>query len=226
MSLSGATIPASGSCVFSVDVKGAAGGDFVNTTGAVTSANGGTGNTATANLSVTVPPTVTKAFGVSTMPERNDHADVYDRESEHQRVDGDRVHGHAAGGINGGESGPGLTATCDGSIVANAGAGSISIAGANLNASANCTFTVKVTGTAAGNQQNTTGAITAAETGAGLPSNTATLTVVAPPAITKAFTAASIPVGGTTALTFTITNPAANTVALTASGSPIRSRWG
>ncbi|MEP6945646.1 MAG: Ig-like domain repeat protein [Acidobacteriota bacterium] len=43
-------------------------------------------------------------------------------------------------------------------------------------------------------------------------------TVVAPPAISKAFTPASVSVGGTSQLKFTITNPAANTVALTGVG--------
>src|SRR5205823_9019067 len=70
-----------------------------------------------------------------------------------------------------------------------------------------------VKGIAAGDAVNTTSAITSTEGGTGTTSNTAVLTVVAPPVIAKAFNPTSIPLNGTTTLTFTITNPAANTVA-------------
>ncbi|PYT99901.1 MAG: hypothetical protein DMG34_20070, partial [Acidobacteria bacterium] len=50
---------------------------------------------------------------------------------------------------------------------------------------------------------------------AGTASVQQTESVVAPPSISKSFGAASIPVNGTTSLSFTITNPAANTVSLT-----------
>jgi len=57
---------------------------------------------------------------------------------------------------------------------------------------------------------NTTGPITSDESGAGATSNTASLTVVPaplPPTIAKGFGAASIPLNGTTSLTFMFTNP-------------------
>src|SRR5205085_5399504 len=62
ISLSGATINTNSQCQFAVTVTGAASGQYTNTTGNVTSTNGGTGNTATANLTVASPPTMTKAF--------------------------------------------------------------------------------------------------------------------------------------------------------------------
>src|SRR5437016_88891 len=66
--LSGATIAINGSCQFNVTVTGATSGQYSNVTGAVTSTNGGTGNTATANLTVVAPPTISKGFSPTSIP--------------------------------------------------------------------------------------------------------------------------------------------------------------
>jgi uncharacterized repeat protein (TIGR01451 family) len=55
ISMVGAVLTAGSSCTISVDVLATAAGDQVNTTGAVTSVEGGTGGTATATVSVLVP---------------------------------------------------------------------------------------------------------------------------------------------------------------------------
>ncbi len=55
VSLAAGTIAASASCTFSVNVTATAGGNLVNRTGAVSATNGGTGNTATASITVLVP---------------------------------------------------------------------------------------------------------------------------------------------------------------------------
>ncbi len=61
INLVGATILAGGSCTFSIDVLATTAGTQVNTTDPVTSNEGGTGNTATASVDVTVPDmTITK----------------------------------------------------------------------------------------------------------------------------------------------------------------------
>jgi trimeric autotransporter adhesin len=57
--LANAVIAANSQCQFSVTVTGASPGNYTNTTGNVTSANGGTGSTATASLTVSSPATVT-----------------------------------------------------------------------------------------------------------------------------------------------------------------------
>jgi uncharacterized repeat protein (TIGR01451 family) len=61
ISLVGAVLLANTSCTLSIDVLAIAAGDQVNTTGAVTSVEGGTGGTATATVGVLVPDlTITK----------------------------------------------------------------------------------------------------------------------------------------------------------------------
>src|SRR6185503_6006463 len=74
-----------------------------------------------------------------------------------------------------------------------------------------CFISVKVKAPSAlGPLNNTTGPISSTESGPGTTSNTATLTVATPPSaptIAKGFGAASIPLNGTSSLTFTITNP-------------------
>jgi uncharacterized repeat protein (TIGR01451 family) len=107
----------------------------------------------------------------------------------------------------------GSSSQCGGTL-AITGNNTITLTGATLGAGGGCTFTINVTGTTAGVKNNTTGAITSANGGTGTTSNTAMITVVAPPTITKAFGAAFVPVGQTTTLSFTLTNPNA-TVALT-----------
>ena len=87
-----------------------------------------------------------------------------------------------------------------------------SLSAANPNPT-KCTFSVVVTGSTPGTWVNTTGNITSVEVGPGGTAS-ATLIVVAPPVIAKTFNPALIPLNATTSLDFTITNPAANTVAL------------
>jgi uncharacterized repeat protein (TIGR01451 family) len=101
---------------------------------------------------------------------------------------------------------------CGGTLTISAN--TITLSGATIAASGTCTFARTVTGTAAGTKSNTTGAMTSTE-GGSAGTATASLDVVAPPTIGKAFGAPSIVVGQTTSLTLTLTNPAANAVALT-----------
>ncbi len=102
----------------------------------------------------------------------------------------------------------GLTGTCGaGTVTATAGTGSVSLATGTIAVNSSCTFSVNVSGITAGAQANTTDPITATESGAGVASNTATVTVNAPPTISKAFGAASVALGASTSLTFNLANP-------------------
>ncbi len=216
IALSGATIAVNSQCQFSVTVTGAVSGQYTNTTGNVTSANGGTGNTASANLSVATAPTITKTFGAVAIPLNGTTSLSFSINNPNTSIS---LTGIAfsdvlpAGLVVGTPNG--LTGSCGGgTITATAGSSSVSLSGATLAASASCTFSVTVTGIAAGVQSNTTGPISSNESGPGLTSNTAVITVVGPPSITKTFGAASISLNQTTSLSFTITN-ANSTVALT-----------
>ena len=104
---------------------------------------------------------------------------------------------------------PGVTNTCTGTVTAVAGSGSISYSNASLPVGA-CTITVHVS-SATDNIYNNSVTInsTAAGTGA-LSTSSASLTVINPPSITKAFGAATIPLNGTTSLTFTLSSTNAN----------------
>src|SRR5262249_7974565 len=97
-----------------------------------------------------------------------------------------------------------LNNTCGGTATAVGGSGSVSLLGGTLAANASCTVSVNIQGTTAGVKNNSV-QVTSTEGGTG---NTATasITVVAPPATIKAFGAASIPLNGSTSLTFTIQN--------------------
>ena len=68
----------------------------------------------------------------------------------------------------------GLSNTCGGTVTANAGTSSISLAGGSLAANASCTIGVTVQATSSGTLVNTTGAVTSVEGGTG---NTATATL-------------------------------------------------
>src|SRR5271154_1406719 len=214
-SLSGGTLAASTSCTVSLNVQGTTAG-VKNNSVQVTSTEGGTGNTSNASLTVTTPPAVIKVFGAGSIPLNGSTSLSFTIQNNNtaQSLSGIGLSDTLPAGLV--VSTPnGLTGICGGgTITATAGGNAIALSAATLAASSSCNFSVNVTGTAAGQQNNVTSAVTSTEGGTGGTAS-AGLNVVAPPSIAKAFGAAAIPRNGTTSLTFTVTDPAANTVAET-----------
>jgi uncharacterized repeat protein (TIGR01451 family) len=205
ISLTGATIAANGQCVFGVTVTGAASGDYTDNTGAVTSTNGGTGNSASANLTVASPPTIAKSFGAPNIPLNGATSLSFSITNPNSSV--------TLTGLTFADNLPAglvvatpnaLNSTCGGTATALAGAGSVSLAAGTLAVSASCSVSVNVTGNTAGVKNNSV-QIASTEGGTGNTSN-ASMTVAGPPVIIKAFGAASIPLNGATPLSFTVQN--------------------
>ena len=207
VSLSGGTVASSGSCTVSLSVQGTSAG-VKNNSVQVTSGNAGPGNTANASITVVAPPTISKVFGATSIPLNVPTSVTFTISNPNATT--------ALNGIAFTDTLPsglvvatpnGATSSCGGTTTATAGGGSISLVGGTTAAASSCSITVNVTGTTAGVKNNTTSAVSSTEGGTGTISNTASLTVIAPPSIAKAFGAGTVDIGGTTTLTLTITNP-------------------
>jgi uncharacterized protein (TIGR03437 family) len=214
ISLSGGTIAVNSSCQFSVAVTAGPPAVYTNVSGAVSSTNGGTGNSASASLTVAATPSIVKSFGAVTIP-------VGAVTSLSFTITNPNAIGLT--GVNFSDtlpSGlvvaptPSATNNCGGTFSPTAGASTFGLTGGTLAANSSCTLSVNVQGVGAGHQVNVSGPISSNESGSG-GTATASIEVVAPPQFSKAFSPSTVTVGGTTALTFTLINPAANTVALT-----------
>jgi len=208
--LTGAMIAVNSQCVFSVTVTGATSGNYTNTTGSVSSTNGGTGNTGSANLTVASPPTITKGFGAATMPLNGAASLTFSitNPNTSATLTGVAFTDNLPAGLVVATPNN-LSTTCGGRLTAVADSSSVSLSGGTLAANASCTVSVNVTGTTTGVKNNSV-QVTSIEGGTGNTSN-ASINVVAPPTISKAFGAASIPLNGSTSLTFTIQNNNATT---------------
>ncbi len=215
------------SCTVSVNVTDTTAGLDTNSV-TVTSTNGGTGNTATANLTVVSPPTLAKAFGAASIPLNGSTSLSFTvtNSSTSQSLSAVGFSDTFPAGLV--ISTPnGLAGTCGGgTITATQATALVSLTGATLAASASCTFSVNVTGTSAGTKNNTTSAVTSTEGGTGLTAS-ATLVVNPPASITATAgtpQSATISTAFATALQATVldvnSNPVSGvTVTFTAPGS-------
>ena len=163
-----------------------------------TAAGTGANSTSSANLTVINPPHIAKAFGAATIPLNGTTSLTFTIDSNSNQnltLTGVAFTDNLPGGLVVATPN-GVGGTCTGTVTAVAGSSSISLSGQSLAPNSSCTVIVNVTGTTAGDKSNSV-QVTSTNGGTGNTS-TASITVVAPPTIAKAFGAASIPLNGST----------------------------
>jgi hypothetical protein len=196
VSLSGGSIPVEGSCTFAVDVTPSTSADFIVSTGNVESANGGTGNAAGGTLHVQKLDPALALEAPDSMPLGNAT--------------------HASATLTGGDPSGTLTfsafaagdATCATPLLSDAVAvdGPGTYAGPDFPASAAGAYQWVAS---YGGDDVHLGKATACDDADGA------FAVVAPPSASASFSPQTITAGGSSTLTFTVSNPAENTVPLT-----------
>ncbi|MBK8323042.1 MAG: DUF11 domain-containing protein [Betaproteobacteria bacterium] len=215
ISLTGGTIAAGGSCTITVNVTASTAGTYTNTlaAGSVTTTNGGS-NAGPANASLTVfsPPTVSKAFApaVVGVGQASTLSITLANANAAPVTAVAFTDTYPAGLAN--ATTPALASTCGGSATGNSGAGTLSLTGGTIPAGGSCVVSVSVVASTAGGLVNSTGSVTTGNAGTGAAAN-ATLTVLAVPTATKAFSPAVIGPGQVSTLTITLAN--ANATAVT-----------
>src|SRR5258708_10813581 len=227
LALSGASIAPNSSCTVTVTIQGTTAGAKRNNVSVTSTSDQlgdplgtpGNGNTANATIAVVAPPTISKAFGAASIPLNGTTTltfTITNPAANSVAVTGIAFSDTLTNGLQVAST-PGVTNSCGGTVTAAANSTSISLSSGSITTpGTTCTIVVNVTGTQAGTVSNTTGTVSSTNGGTGVTSNTATLAVVAPPTITKAFGTGSIPLNGMTTLTFTITNPPTTTPPQTA----------
>lgn len=193
------------------------------TAGNSTIIDGGTQTVAAFQPFKPMPPTITKAFGASTIPLNGSTSLTFTFANPNAGASLTSVTftdtlpaGLAVSTPNGLTAVTCTGAATPGSVTATAGSSTVSLAASVIAAGVSCSFSVNVTGITAGVQNNSV-TITDGIAGANPTAATATITVVAPPILAKAFALPSIPVNETTLLSFSLTNPK-TTVALSGVG--------
>ena len=176
IALAGGAIVPNSFCMVTVSVTGTSGGVKINTSGAVSSTNGGTGNTASATLTVIAPPTISKTFNPSSILENGTSTITFTLTNPA----GNTV---ALDGVSFSDDLPAnVTVTaaaspqCGGGTVTST-ATTITLNNGSIPIDGTCTVTVDVTSSSAGTYNNTTNPISSTNGGTGAPSNTATLSV-------------------------------------------------
>ena len=218
--ITGAGLAAGASCTLRVNVQAAATGSYVNTTGAISSTEGGAGGTASATLVVNREPAIVKNFVTNPIAAETT-----------TRLTFTITNNNSSGSLTGitftdsFPTSPGpmtlandpstgtlnISNSCGGTFTASSGAalavGSTSVkltAGAITTPGASCAIAVFVTVATGGIYTNTTGVL-GSSAGNGSAS-IAVLTALSPPSLSKNFDPNPILLTGTSTLTFNLVN--------------------
>jgi uncharacterized repeat protein (TIGR01451 family) len=220
LSLSGAALPASGSCTFSADVTSAVAGSYTNTipAGAVSSSNAGTNTSTSQTLTVTPAPSVSKSFIPSTVaPNTVSTLTITLTNPTSSALNSATFTDFFP---NTGAGAPGnmtlfdttTTNSCGGTLTDTAGgalasgSSGIRLTGGSIPATNVCTITVRVQASAGGSYGNTipVGGLTTSG-GANTAQAAATLQI-ASPQVSKSFATSTVAANTPTAMTITLTN--------------------
>jgi hypothetical protein len=185
VAVTGAIIPANGSCTVTLPVASSTAGTYTNPipANALTTGPAG-GNTATASASVTVtapaPPTLSAAFApASVSTNTNSTLTITLSNSNAYALTQAALTNTLPSGVTVATSSTPAN-TCNGTVTA--ASGTATLAGGTLPANGNCTITLSVSSTAAGTYTDTLGAnsLTTAQNTSNTASASSTLTVTAP----------------------------------------------
>jgi uncharacterized repeat protein (TIGR01451 family) len=230
VALAGGTVAAGATCTITVSVTGTIPGIYPNTipASAVTSTQGATNGspaTATLNIGNISGVTLAKAFapaqiatnGTSTLT-----VTVANTQANALALSAIAVNDTLPPNVTVAPVPNAATTCASGTVSAAPGGTTIGLAGASMPANTTCTFSVAVTSAAAGIYINTipAGALSNAQGSTNAAPAQATLNVgnASGTGIAKTFTPAAIAANGTSVLTISIANNAANAVALSALG--------
>ena len=217
LSFSTGTIAAGSTCTVSVSVRSTTEGAKLNTSSTASSTQANASGTASATLNVINAPTFTKAFGAPSVALNGTTSLLFTitNTSATSGLSGISFTDTLPAGLVVATPN-GLSTTCSGTPSATAGGGTVSLSGASLATSGSCTLTVNVTGTTVG-AKNNSATLTTTELGANsAATGTVTLTVFAPPTVTKFFVNSlqgntnNTSLNGTARLSIAITNPPGN----------------
>lgn len=190
-------------------VASSSAGTFTNTAKAVVN---GYNQTASDTITVVAAPTVTKAFNqTSILPNGTSRLTItLSNPNPSLAISGVAFTDAYPSGLKNAAT-TNLSSTC-GAATASAGGTSLALSGGSIAANSSCSVSVDVTSATAGTYTNNTGTVSTANAGS-LSGSSATLVVMAPPAVTESFIPSSLPIysagcsGCTGVFAVTLTNP-------------------